>query len=313
VIVVPHDQASACHYGQGSKWCIAATQSRNYYNSYAGSGIGFFFIIEKRLQPTDPMHKVALAFPLAPSHGRNPWSLLEIFDAGDRKITIQQLKAHYGDDWLTLRGVIHEKLQTYKQTKVQDQIQKMSDVEKLKAAYAEYMNSDIDDDLDDSVYDPVSVAEKTQDQEVCDFLLQILNQNYSLWAEIMHAYMRNPNVPESFLTKMSTKHDPELDSLDIVASVLLSFRNLEDDEDRADAIIEWERVLYADRLGEGSSNLLKKAGMAACVLAVQKMKDPHQIERVVANVQYVAWDRNLRNAVINNPHTPAEISDELFV
>jgi hypothetical protein len=259
------------------------------------------------------MHKVALAFPLAPSHGRNPWSLLEIFDAGDRKITIQQLKAHYGDDWLTLRGVIHEKLQTYKQTKVQDQIQKMSDVEKLKAAYAEYMNSDIDDDLDDSVYDPVSVAEKTQDQEVCDFLLQILNQNYSLWAEIMHAYMRNPNVPESFLTKMSTKHDPELDSLDIVASVLLSFRNLEDDEDRADAIIEWERVLYADRLGEGSSNLLKKAGMAACVLAVQKMKDPHQIERVVANVQYVAWDRNLRNAVINNPHTPAEISDELFV
>ena len=34
-VIMPHDQAAACYYGQGARWCTAATKGRNYFNDYA--------------------------------------------------------------------------------------------------------------------------------------------------------------------------------------------------------------------------------------------------------------------------------------
>jgi len=37
-IIVPEDQEAACYYGQGTRWCTAATQGSNYFNQYSRSG-----------------------------------------------------------------------------------------------------------------------------------------------------------------------------------------------------------------------------------------------------------------------------------
>ena len=33
-VIVPFDQQAACYYGQGTRWCTAATQGRNYFDNY---------------------------------------------------------------------------------------------------------------------------------------------------------------------------------------------------------------------------------------------------------------------------------------
>jgi hypothetical protein len=34
-VIIPYDQAAACYYGQGARWCTAATKGHNYFNDYA--------------------------------------------------------------------------------------------------------------------------------------------------------------------------------------------------------------------------------------------------------------------------------------
>jgi hypothetical protein len=37
-VIVPQDEAAACYYGQGTKWCTAATKGKNYFEYYNNSG-----------------------------------------------------------------------------------------------------------------------------------------------------------------------------------------------------------------------------------------------------------------------------------
>jgi len=37
-VIEPKDEAAACYYGQGTRWCTAATDSGNYFNSYNADG-----------------------------------------------------------------------------------------------------------------------------------------------------------------------------------------------------------------------------------------------------------------------------------
>lgn len=46
-IIVPEDQNAACYYGQGTRWCTAATQGQNYYSHYAKQGKMYILIPTK--------------------------------------------------------------------------------------------------------------------------------------------------------------------------------------------------------------------------------------------------------------------------
>lgn len=50
-VVVPHDQAAACRYGRGTRWCTAATRSNNLFNQYNESGDLYIII------PKNPEHE----------------------------------------------------------------------------------------------------------------------------------------------------------------------------------------------------------------------------------------------------------------
>jgi hypothetical protein len=59
-IVIPNDQAAACYYGQGTRWCTASTQGTNYFNHYHKDGQMYILL------PKNPKHqgeKYQLHFP----------------------------------------------------------------------------------------------------------------------------------------------------------------------------------------------------------------------------------------------------------
>jgi len=59
-IVIPNDQAAACYYGQGTRWCTASTQGTNYFNHYHKDGQMYILL------PKHPKHqgeKYQLHFP----------------------------------------------------------------------------------------------------------------------------------------------------------------------------------------------------------------------------------------------------------
>jgi hypothetical protein len=46
-VIHPKDQAAACYYGQGTRWCTAATKGDNYFDSYNRSG-PLYIILPKK-------------------------------------------------------------------------------------------------------------------------------------------------------------------------------------------------------------------------------------------------------------------------
>lgn len=49
-VVIPEDQAAACYYGRGTRWCTAATRGENYFDRYHRQGSLYILL------PKHPMH-----------------------------------------------------------------------------------------------------------------------------------------------------------------------------------------------------------------------------------------------------------------
>jgi len=87
MIVRPRTADGSCYYGRGTKWCISATHSRNYFDQYTGEGVGFYFVMFKHLTQEDPYKKMALVF--RPGEGGEPG---EVFDAADDEVGVDALR-----------------------------------------------------------------------------------------------------------------------------------------------------------------------------------------------------------------------------
>ena len=58
-VIEPEDQTAACYYGQGTRWCTAATKGKNYFDEYANDS-PLFIVIPKN--PAYPNEKYQLWF-----------------------------------------------------------------------------------------------------------------------------------------------------------------------------------------------------------------------------------------------------------
>jgi hypothetical protein len=86
MIVRPRTSDGSCYYGRGTKWCISATHSRNYFDQYTGEGAGFYFVLFKHLTQEDPYKKMALVFrPGEETPG-------EVYDAADDDVGVDALR-----------------------------------------------------------------------------------------------------------------------------------------------------------------------------------------------------------------------------
>ena len=88
LLFIKSKKGSIC-YGSGTRWCITM-DSASYYDDYTSEGVLFYFLIDKNLDVTHPMHKVAFVV-YRTSGDVKTVSKMEIFDAEDDRINSAKL------------------------------------------------------------------------------------------------------------------------------------------------------------------------------------------------------------------------------
>jgi hypothetical protein len=115
-VIMPYDQAAACYYGQGARWCTAATKGRNYFNDYA-ENTPLLVVIPQ--QPQHPGEKYQLWFDysigdlpvysdddyLETYHDRGEDYIINNEQTGqfmnekDQPVSLKSLKARFGSSF----------------------------------------------------------------------------------------------------------------------------------------------------------------------------------------------------------------------
>tara|TARA_R110000822_G_scaffold75065_2_gene180399 strand:+ start:1938 stop:3575 length:1638 start_codon:yes stop_codon:yes gene_type:complete len=83
LVVRPLSKEASCHWGMGTKWCISATKSQNYFDQYTREGAAFFFLLAKRKEIDPAYKKIAVVLD---SEGE----FEEYFDTEDNNISLQE-------------------------------------------------------------------------------------------------------------------------------------------------------------------------------------------------------------------------------
>ncbi len=83
-VIRPNTEGASCYYGWGTRWCISARESRNYFNQYTGEGKSFYFVMFRHLSKTSsPNKKMALVYGKDQTHRDDPE---QVFDALDDEV-----------------------------------------------------------------------------------------------------------------------------------------------------------------------------------------------------------------------------------
>ena len=82
LIIIPLSHDASCYYGGGTRWCTTTKDNDSYYKRYKESG-ELYYIIDKKGDKDDDLHKVALNFSSAP---------VELFNAPDAQIEVSNLE-----------------------------------------------------------------------------------------------------------------------------------------------------------------------------------------------------------------------------
>jgi len=59
-MIRPTTAHASCYYGKGTKWCISATQSSNYFDEYTKDNKSFYFVFFANISNINPFKKLAL-------------------------------------------------------------------------------------------------------------------------------------------------------------------------------------------------------------------------------------------------------------
>ena len=115
-VIMPFDQAAACYYGQGTRWCTAATKGKNYFNNYA-ENTPLLIVVPQ--QPQHPGEKYQLWFDysigdlpvyndddyLEAYHDRGEDYIINNEQTGqfmnekDQPVSLKSLKARFGSSF----------------------------------------------------------------------------------------------------------------------------------------------------------------------------------------------------------------------
>jgi len=78
-MIRPESEHASCYYGKGTKWCISAVQSQNYFDSYTSEGKSFYFVFFANLSNDNKYKKIALVVDSSRDYE-------EAFDAEDNSL-----------------------------------------------------------------------------------------------------------------------------------------------------------------------------------------------------------------------------------
>jgi len=80
-----YTEEASCHYGQGTKWCISATESENYFNHPDYVGFAFIMVRMDNLKDSNPNRKITLVY-------NREGEFEEAYDVPDRMLDSQEVK-----------------------------------------------------------------------------------------------------------------------------------------------------------------------------------------------------------------------------
>jgi len=124
-VLRPHTTEASCKYGVGTRWCIAATASRNYFNSYSSSNHKFYFVIDKLAQPNSPTSKFAIVISDQPTEENQ--SRIQCFNAPDHQVGLNAVIKHCGPKWPAIWAKIKEHVKSQPITREVEEAQKATE------------------------------------------------------------------------------------------------------------------------------------------------------------------------------------------
>lgn len=109
-LVVRHikNKQASCHYGLGTKWCIAMTRE-GYFEDYESHNATFFFF-ERKVPLGDEFDKMAL---MVPRNGEDDGGVATAFTSTDRSVDILTLAKVHGPRVFDILRAIHECSERY--------------------------------------------------------------------------------------------------------------------------------------------------------------------------------------------------------
>ena len=93
LVVRPFTKEASCKYGVGTQWCIAATASKNYFESYSEGNHKFYFVIDKMGTPKSPQSKYAIAIIATAGN------TTQVYDASDKLVPLSTVEKLVGPKW----------------------------------------------------------------------------------------------------------------------------------------------------------------------------------------------------------------------
>lgn len=124
LILRPHTSEASCKYGTGTKWCIAATASHNYFKSYSTSNNKFYFVIDKTAEPNSPNSKFAFAIIDAAGTAGDR---IQIYDATDKQVSASVVSNHVGENWPAIWNKIQQHVAANPTTREVDDAKKATE------------------------------------------------------------------------------------------------------------------------------------------------------------------------------------------
>ncbi len=190
-VYYPHSKEASCYLGNGTRWCVSATQSRNYFNSYSSDNVFLYFIITKNnYTPIEDdsldMTKIAYA-----GTKQNKNIKFQIFDAKDDTIQEEDVQKYLKDKYSSIHTTIENHIQNQENTKFNEMIER-TDLETFKA-----QSSQIKDMDEFRSFREAYIRNPRTNPEILKFIFED-TKDFEIWLDLS----RNQNLPKEVVDKL---------------------------------------------------------------------------------------------------------------
>ena len=150
LVVRPGSEEASCYYGQGTKWCISATEARNYWDDYVGNqGAVFFFVLDKEAADEDKIGapdrgKVAFVYDGDHLDADNPW---DAYDESDDQLDGEDALSDYFAQGIWNREKYNEIIIGIQQSLEDDPPEPGMNLEEEADKLREYAEAELSDSL----------------------------------------------------------------------------------------------------------------------------------------------------------------------
>jgi len=177
VVISPQTVEASQLYGRGTRWCVSATTSKNYFNSYSEQNLRFYFVIDRSGEDQGSLSKVAILYTGSGTLRD------DIYNAQDSRISLGTLRSHLGESFNGIMAATKEHARKHGDT---EQFKKLPEKRKRRQWINQIDNTDNPNEIDRA--------------------FEHLRQGEEDWELVQRALSRNPNVSSEGIEELLAGH-----------------------------------------------------------------------------------------------------------